>query len=194
MRTTPYDLDSPYKVIVGASDYADEAAFFSDYGKQTVDLFAPGTNILSAYTQKVYLPQVMDASARKRTSIYYNSFSEQAGNVMIASQTYQDVYTAAQLGLPTYYSTQAEIVTDAYNSYEKLTVTLNDVTQMFYDPAMEQAGSIYVDVTDLNLDPNAVYEVSLLEGQNTGGNIVWEDIHLKSTPGETRFFNKDGRT
>ena len=113
---------------------------------------------------------------------------------MIASQTYQDVYTAAQLGLPTYYSTQAEIVTDAYNSYEKLTVTLNDVTQMFYDPSMEQAGSIYVDVTDLNLDPNAVYEVSLLEGQNTGGNIVWEDIHLKSTPGETRFFNKDGRT
>ena len=193
-RTTPYDLDSPYKVIVGASDYADEAAFFSDYGKQTVDLFAPGTNMLSAYTQKAYLPQVVDTSTRKRTSIYYNSFSEQAGNVMIASQTYQDVYTAAQLGLPTYYSTQAEIVTDAYNSYEKLTVTLNDVTQMFYDPAMEQAGSIYVDVTDLNPDPNAVYEVSLLEGQSTGGNIVWEDMHLKSTPSETRFFYKDGRT
>lgn len=53
----PYDLYNTaaysdlrnYILTVGASDTNDSAASFSDYGKSSVDLFAPGENIVSTY-------------------------------------------------------------------------------------------------------------------------------------------------
>lgn len=40
-KSCPYDISSDYIVTVGASDVNDNKAYFSDYGKNTVDLFAP---------------------------------------------------------------------------------------------------------------------------------------------------------
>ncbi len=50
--STPfYPCDAPEAnvICVGASDQNDQPAYFSDYGATTVDLFAPGVNILSTY-------------------------------------------------------------------------------------------------------------------------------------------------
>jgi subtilisin family serine protease/trehalose utilization protein len=43
----PADYDSPYIVSVGASDHNDHLAFFSNRGVNSVDLAAPGVDILS---------------------------------------------------------------------------------------------------------------------------------------------------
>jgi subtilisin family serine protease len=45
----PCDYSAPNLICVGASDQNDQPASFSDYGADTVDLFAPGVNILSTW-------------------------------------------------------------------------------------------------------------------------------------------------
>ncbi|HYB27154.1 MAG TPA: S8 family peptidase [Solirubrobacteraceae bacterium] len=45
----PCDLTEANVICVGASDQNDQPAWFSDYGTSSVDLFAPGVNILSTW-------------------------------------------------------------------------------------------------------------------------------------------------
>jgi subtilisin family serine protease len=45
----PCDYTAPNLICVGASDQNDQPASFSDYGADTVDLFAPGVNVLSTW-------------------------------------------------------------------------------------------------------------------------------------------------
>ncbi|MGN6869420.1 MAG: S8 family peptidase [Solirubrobacteraceae bacterium] len=45
----PCDAPEPNVICVGASDQNDQPAWFSNYGATSVDLFAPGVNILSTY-------------------------------------------------------------------------------------------------------------------------------------------------
>jgi thermitase len=45
----PCDYTEPNLICVGASDQNDQLASFSDYGPSTVDLFAPGVDILSTW-------------------------------------------------------------------------------------------------------------------------------------------------
>ena len=55
--STPYGpcaLPAANVLCVGASDFNDAKASFSNYGAQGVDVFAPGTMILSTYTSSAY--------------------------------------------------------------------------------------------------------------------------------------------
>ncbi len=52
----PASYDNPYIISVGASDRYNQAASFSNYGANDVDVFAPGTNILSAFNEN-YMPE-----------------------------------------------------------------------------------------------------------------------------------------
>jgi len=47
MPNFPSCYDSPNVVAIGATDHNDEMAWFSNYGAETVDVFAPGEEILS---------------------------------------------------------------------------------------------------------------------------------------------------
>jgi len=47
MPNYPSCYDSPNVVAIGATDHNDEMAWFSNYGAETVDVFAPGDEILS---------------------------------------------------------------------------------------------------------------------------------------------------
>lgn len=71
-KNTAGAIQGPYMIEVGAMDSTGSAAFFSQYGKETVDVFAPGTQILSTTTTNTekmpmkehdmpvqYLPQIM---------------------------------------------------------------------------------------------------------------------------------------
>ena len=187
--STPYDLNSPYVVIVGASNEQDEMAYYSDYGADSVDLFAPGSNMLSTYTENLYLPGIYDSAQRKKLSVYFNRFSESADNILPQGQTWKDYYTAEELGIPTDYTVKLTPVKNASNGYLKLSITRNAVSA-----GSEVAGSIYVDVTDLNLDQNATYYVSFLNGAGTGSEVCWQGENMVSSPEKTRFVNKDGRT
>lgn len=187
--STPYDLDSPYVVIVGASNEQDEMAYYSDYGADSVDLFAPGSNILSTYTENLYLPGIYDSAQRKKLSVYFNRFSESADNILPQGQTWENYYTAKELGIPTDYTVKITRVKNAGNSYLRLDITRNTISA-----GSEVAGSIYVDVTDLNLNQNATYYVSFLNGAGTASEVCWQGQNMVSSPEKTRFVNKDGRT
>jgi subtilisin family serine protease len=54
LPTTPCVSTAPNVLCVGATDDVDTPAYFSNYGATTVDLFAPGTSILSTYTGSAY--------------------------------------------------------------------------------------------------------------------------------------------
>lgn len=189
MRVTPYDLDSPYVVIVGASNENDEAAYYSDYGVNEVDLFAPGSNMLSTYTADTYIPGIYSDSERKRLSVYFNRFSTDTDNILPTGQTWDSFYTTDQIGIPTVYSVDIQKMKDGDNGYLKLTVTRNARSG-----GGETAGSIYVDVTDLYLDQNATYYVGFMNGDGSGGEISWESQMMLSTPQESRFVTVGDRT
>ena len=190
VKAVPYNMNSPYTVIVGASDEQDQAAFFSDYGAKSVDVFAPGTNILSTYKENFYLSDIYDSDQQKELSVYFNRFSDTSENLLVQGQTWKDFYTAQQLGIQTDYNVNVTSVKDEGNGYIKLAVSRNSWHQ---SAGSEIAGSIYVDVTELNLDQNATYYVAYKEGHISDGNIYWEDGNFVSSPDQSRFVNKDGR-
>lgn len=58
----PPGYNLPYTIVVGASTPNDEMASFSNYGKYTVDVFAPGTSMLSTYSKEAYIPALSDTN------------------------------------------------------------------------------------------------------------------------------------
>lgn len=66
----PANYDLPNLISVGASDYNDAKADFSNLGKKNVDLFAPGRHILSTYPE--YLCD--DEDIEDKYSSYHHSY------------------------------------------------------------------------------------------------------------------------
>lgn len=186
---TPYDLDSPYVVVTGASNEQDAAAYYSDYGANFVDIFAPGSNILSTYHENMLLPGIYGRAQREALCVYFNRFSTSSDNILPQGQTWRNCYTARDLGIPTDYTVRTSSVQSGGNRYLKLRVTRNAVSA-----DSEVAGSIYVDVTDLNLEQNATYYVSFLDGAGTNSEVCWQGKNMVSSPAESRFVNIGGRT
>jgi len=59
----PASLDSPYVLSVAASDQSDLLADFSDFGRSTVDLAAPGVDIVTTSTDSGYMSDFTGTSA-----------------------------------------------------------------------------------------------------------------------------------
>lgn len=186
---TPYDLESPYVVIVGASAEDDSAAYYSDYSASQVDLFAPGNTMLSTYSEECFLPGAYDDATRTRLTTYFNRLSESADNILPAGQTFENYYIAEQLGIETSYLVEPKLASDGSNQYLEI-----DVTLIGRNNRGEVAGSIYADVTDLYLDQNATYYVSVLLGDTEGTDICWDSNMFVSTPEQSRFVEIGGRT
>lgn len=59
----PANLESPYKLSVAAANERNELASFSNYGKTTVDIAAPGADILSTVAYDCYNPSIYGEDA-----------------------------------------------------------------------------------------------------------------------------------
>ena len=70
----PSGSQSDYAVVVGAADITGKATNFSNYGKTTIDLYAPGMNILSAVSYECYFPSLYTAEELALTTEYYGEF------------------------------------------------------------------------------------------------------------------------
>ena len=65
------ESDTFVTVVVGACDIAGNPAGFTNYGKTSVDIFAPGVNILSTYGGSSYLPNLMTPELLSETTILW---------------------------------------------------------------------------------------------------------------------------
>ena len=71
----PVSTASDYAVVVGCgTNDIDTPAGFSNYGKQTVDLFAPGFNIVSSVASPTYFPDMYENDAINDSTDYYGEF------------------------------------------------------------------------------------------------------------------------
>ncbi len=68
-RVYPASYESDYIVAVAATDETGDVANYSNYGKETVRVAAPGTNILSTYNENVFNPVIY--SNGEKTSQYF---------------------------------------------------------------------------------------------------------------------------
>lgn len=71
----PSGLDNPYIISVAATDENDNLANFSNYGMETVDLAAPGVNILSTYSEPYFEPSAFSEEQKAEWIALSEDFS-----------------------------------------------------------------------------------------------------------------------
>ena len=74
----PCCFDSPYVISVAATKEDGELAGYSNYGEQTVDVAAPGADILSAVNSYVYNPTIYGEEQDKYTD-QFNDYESEDG-------------------------------------------------------------------------------------------------------------------
>ena len=175
----PYDLyrgTSPasnrnYIIIVGASDPDDSPAGYSDYGKMDVDLFAPGSRIVSTYMEDTYFAGIYDSEKEEQLTQHFLSFDSQ-------EQTGQ-FSTDNDLGI---ISNIANIQSSYQEDIDYRESTDSGSLLLTIQPGLFSAlprknTYLYLDVTEDNPDINATYYISMLKGtEGTGGKIIWKHV------------------
>ncbi len=73
--TLPAASESKYCVTVGAATESGERAYFSCYGTKNVDIFAPGTAILSTVCYNALQPSLYDDAKRSKLLSCYQSYN-----------------------------------------------------------------------------------------------------------------------
>lgn len=95
----PASMSSPYLISVAASNENGELTSFSNYGKSSVDLAAPGNNILSLSVSPCYNPTIYDSEKQAQASFFYESFN----STSLTKDQYQ-VTTGSVIDLSDYVS------------------------------------------------------------------------------------------
>ena len=72
----PANTDSKYCIAVGASDGDGNVAYYSNYGKNNVDLIAPGSSILSTVSYASFNPSIYSNDKITELCKYYNAFDD----------------------------------------------------------------------------------------------------------------------
>ncbi|MEG0075391.1 MAG: S8 family serine peptidase [Eubacterium sp.] len=120
---TGSNVNSPYCVTVGAIESEGYATYFSNYGQESVDVFAPGSHILSTVpmdTNKAsdlpgqYLPQMMDSTE----SYLYEDFEGVTPKVTLALIDENDQPVASALQTP---------ITPGYTSAQGTQISLDTI-------------------------------------------------------------------
>ena len=178
-KECPYDMDSPYIVTVGASDAKDTKADFSDYGATSVDLFAPGDNMLSTVRKESFFPALYSEAARNSLCTYFSS---------CASANTQLV-TPSDLGFDTTEVTYGRITHATLDYFEKPT------DGSYVAPFTTFRGrefTLFLDVTDLNLDTTATYYIAYDMTVSVNGETEWVHQYAKRTA--ENFITIEGKT
>ena len=82
---SPEGSDSPYTVIVGSANIDGKPSAFTNIGRSNMDVFSPGSNILSAAISSNYFPNLYTAEERAGHTEYYGQFSSGEGGTEIGA-------------------------------------------------------------------------------------------------------------
>lgn len=78
----PANIESGYKISVAATKADGTLADFSNYGTETVDLAAPGQQILSTVSYNSYVPSLYSGDKASKLTAYYNDGSEDFDDII----------------------------------------------------------------------------------------------------------------
>lgn len=173
-------VNSPYAVSVGAMDSEGYPAYFSSYGSQTVDVFAPGTQILAATTTDgqlpmnehqmpvQYLPWIQDEG----DSYFYEDFEEEEDKAELRLiDTDGNLAQVQQETSRGYHSSRGiEISLDPIQEGEVFALELSFQAEDLAD--IDCTGDVYLAFA--GAFDQAMYGQSMRIQQNISGN--WEDI------------------
>ncbi len=180
-KECPYDIDSPYIVMVGSSDMKDGRSDFSDYGAKSVDIFAPGSQILSTVANNTFFPAIYPAAERAQQTSYFSDCKSTDLPLVPSEDIGQN--SAGIVFRDVSHSTK-----DFFNNSASgtncihFTATYNDKSNMV----------LFLDVTDLNLDPYASYYIAYDLGMTSDGSFDWEHCVVKRS--SNYFTEFEGRT
>lgn len=87
----PSYIMNPYKLVVAATTEDGQLASFSNYGKESVDVAAPGTDILSTVSYDCYNPTIY-GSKQSRISAEYNDYESGASGWGSVTQLKDNLY------------------------------------------------------------------------------------------------------
>ncbi|MBR6229319.1 MAG: S8 family serine peptidase, partial [Eubacterium sp.] len=181
---------SDYMLRIGAIREDGKKAAYSNYGNHFVDLFAPGSNILSTVSYNSYFPAICSPDELQKTTSFYGEYSQTMSSGDIAPVLGDDGYTdytgvgtfgKPVLVLPAGVTADLAIGTShAVNSSKNpavLDLTLHGVTPgsdcYLYYPYEK---SKYDDGT--NFDYSVGY-TSLVSDPYSGGQIATGDVIVK---------------
>ncbi len=107
----PADYESAYKINVAATTEKNELASFSDFGKQSVDLAAPGTDILSTVSYNCYNPSIYSSDKQQNVSQKFNDFEGNISPELEWDITGSEFFSSDESKVNGY---EADIVADEY--------------------------------------------------------------------------------
>ena len=176
----PYDLNSNYVVKVGASDPDDKKASFSDYGKSTVDLFAPGDRIFSTVNSNVFFPSSYDENKREELCEFYTALD--------TADT--EIYTPSEVGRMSstlFYWGKSYSTEDYYGNAGSGSLSVS-ISALGKSSTLE----LYLDATALGLNKGSRYYLSYELGIPDDSSLYWE--HHTSVSKSSSFVTSNGKT
>ena len=105
--STPTSCTSPYCITVAATNQYGKLEAFSTYGKETVDVAAPGTTILSTVSYNSFNPTLYTDEQREKLCADY--------------QSYDDDFGEGDFGVP-----EVHPVIESYKTTDKISVSQSD--------------------------------------------------------------------
>lgn len=182
-KECPYDLSSDYVITVGASDTTDKAAYFSDYGQNSVDIFAPGSQMFSTVSEPGFLPDIYTEEERKTKTSIFSSGEEDSVTL----------HTPASLNLPYSWVTYGAFTHSSEDFYG------NKESGSFYIAfrsaswRREVTFSAYLDVSEFSLNPLNSYFVSCNYSTDERGVSAREWAHFSRRVSTSDFVTVDGK-
>lgn len=158
---------SPYALEVGAIDSSGRPAKFSDYGKASVDIFAPGTSILAAgttakveegmpYNDGQEAPQYLPRYQSAEDSYYYENFNSENSDIVVT------VYQVDGEGDPQWTRTKINSTTSYVQGLDKADTTDKALAVTFDDSEVDEGKTYCIDLAiplnEANKDLDALTE------------------------------------
>ena len=129
---SPANSKSDYVVSVAATDEDGNLSSYSNYGRKTVDIGAPGSNILSSVSYYNYAPYLYDAKTVKETTQYYGEFA--------GTSVETDMVTGEQSVTP--------VTGSDYHGEEITDVASFGTSKMLSIPVKDSTGQASLEITD----------------------------------------------
>ncbi|MEE3468256.1 MAG: S8 family serine peptidase [Eubacterium sp.] len=147
---SPFELDPTYRLLVGSSDKDGNPSYFSNFGKDCVDLFAPGEFVLTTTLEPVFLPTTYSKEKQKKLCRFVDSF-DKSDTGLHAYAEYSQREKEAVTFTHSYY--------DSYGNPQSGSARIQLKRSRTASP---NAYKIFYDVTSYNLDINKEVYVSFL--------------------------------